>query len=608
MRSSDEIARRPAQQPRRPPTDLRLPLTRSGIALPWRCRSSHAWEQVPLADLVRAAGAAGQPGGLVVGGGNPFQRGDLWELLTELARLRPDELTVCTSGHGITAPLAARLRAGGVRRVLVPFHCARQDAHDWLVGEAGALKTALRTIRACVDAELPVTAEVVLTRPTMRHLAETIEVLARVGVRTVCVRRLTAHDTDGVEFVPLSARLALLEPSLEAAAHVALDRRLRVYLRDLPVCAAPRLRPLFAPADSESWLLPDGSVQTRTEEGLGCATCPGPPHCAGAPDDYVARFGWEEFIDQPAAAPRVHESVADQQRVDVSAPMALTWRGPRRLRCEACAEAVYDETHAQHPYEPSRAVRARLVQAARYRPALLRLVGAELLAHPQSAALIYDALRLFARVEVAGEASAIVDWSDLDLRRMKELGRLDVALFGPDASTHDAHCGMPGAFAGMLRGVERLRAGTAIPVGTYAIVHDARLVPAFAEAWARGTLPGTPRFRLSARGGSLDELVECARALPAGPARAALLAVLPRCLCAAAGLAVEERSGSSVATAPQQRIHCGRSLPYAPCGADPIGAFEPCGEDADGCALPGCPGAAVGWHSTARAQRWSTLS
>ena len=168
------------------------------------------------------------------------------------------------------------------------------------------------------------------------------------------------------------------------------------------------------------------------------------------------------------------------------------------------------------PPESTRVVRARLVEAARYRPSVLRLVGADLLAHPQAALLIYDAVRLFPHVEVAGEASAVVDWSDLDLRRLKDLRRLDVALYGPDAATHDAHCGIPGAFAAMLRGVERVRAETTIAVGAYAIVHEARWIPAFAAAWSSGDLPGAPRFRLSARGSSVEELVQCAQALPPG--------------------------------------------------------------------------------------------
>jgi hypothetical protein len=163
----------------------------------------------------------------------------------------------------------------------------------------------------------------------------------------------------------------------------------------------------------------------------------------------------------------------------------------------------------------------------------------------------------------------------------------------------------------MQRGVELLRAKTSIPVGAYAIVHDAGSVAAFAEAWRQGALPGEPRFRLSARGASLDEMAQCTGALPQGPARSALLAVLPRCVCEQQGLTIgdgDEPAGGGGRETAHQRIHSGRSLPYHPCGSDPVGAFEACREGTDSCAGAGCPGTAVGWHSTARSQRWSGKS
>jgi MoaA/NifB/PqqE/SkfB family radical SAM enzyme len=590
-----------APRPSKPGVDLRLSLVRNATVLPWRCDPTSEPDDRPLNDILQTArAAAGRDGAFLIGGGEPIQREDLWELLTALAELRPANLGVCTAGRGTTKAVAERLRAIGVRRIQVPFHCARQDAHDWLVGQPGALKIAHRAIRACVEAEVPVAAELVLTRPTAPHLAETVEVLARVGVRAVCVRRLTADDVAGDGFVPLSPRLSLLEESLEQAVAVALKRRVRLTLRDLPLCVAPRLRSVFAAADSEGWVLPDGTVRSRATATIGCPLCPELPQCTGAPRDYVSRFGWEEFVDLRSVSARVGERVEEASAAPASEAMVFAWSGPRRVRCEACAAAPA-AAQAPGPYEPTRVARARLVQAARFRPSVLRLVGTDLLAHPQSALLLFDAVRLFRRVEVAGEASAVVDWSDLDLRRLKDLARLDVALYGPDAAAHDAHCGIPGAFAAMLRGVERLRAKTTITVGAYAVIHDARSVPGFAEAWNRGDLPGEPRFRLSAQGASLDELFQCARELPPGQARSALLAVLPRCLGEREGLAAASAARRTTA---QQTVSCGRRVPHQPCGSDPIGAFETCPGGAEVCASSGCLGFAVGWHSTVRSQRW----
>lgn len=606
---SEESARSRVPVPSIRAIDLRLSLVRGPARLPWR--SGTAGDELSASDVLRAARAvAGRPGAFLLGGGDPLRRTDLPTLLHDLFELRAENLGLCTTGAGVTSAVVDRLRSAGVQRLNVPFHCARRDAHDWLVGQPGALRTALRAIRTCVDAGMPVAADVVVTRPTMPHLTETIDVLTRVGVRTISLRRLTAVDVDAPEFVLLSPRLSLLADDLERAATTALQRRARLVIRDFPVCVAPRLRRLFARSDAEVWLTADGAVaptesarsnDARVEAVPECPDCPGAPLCAGAPADYVSRFGWEEFADPAPIAARVQESVAAQQSVRPSGTMVLSWRGPRRVRCDACA----DEHPTAGP-ESTRAVRARLVEAARFRPAVLRLVGAELLAHPSAAALLFDAVRLFRRVECAGEGSAVVKWSDVDLRRLKDLKRIDVAFYGPDATSHDTSCGIPGSFAATLRGVERLREQTSIVVGAYAIVHDARSVPLFADAWSRGELPGQPRFRLATDGCSLDDLLECARRLPPGEARSALLAVLPHCLCVQAGVQIDDRATveSAPPEGPEFSVAFGRRVEYVPRGSDPVGAFASCDDDGNACTVIGCPGTALGWQRNARSERW----
>ncbi len=606
--SSEKVARSRVATPAARAIDLRLSLVRGHTRMPLREVAAAASDALATSDVLRAANAvADRPGAFLIAGGDPLRRDDLPALLHDLAELRPEHLGLRTTGAGLTSAVVDRMRSAGVQRMQVPFHCARRDAHDWLVGQPGALRTALRAIRTCVDAGMPVEAEVVITRPTMPHLTETVDVLTRIGVRTIALRRLTGVDVEAREFVFLSPRLSLLADDLERAATIALQRRARLVIRDFPLCVAPRLRPLFARSDAEVWLTADGAVDARIESGPGCPGCPGAPRCTGAPADYVSRFGWEELADPAPIAERVQEGVAAQQRGPTSGTMVLSWRGPRRVRCDACADAP--STACEHPTggpESTRVVRARLVEAARFRPAVLRLVGAELLAHPNAAALLYDAIRLFPRVECAGEGSAIIKWTDVDLRRLKDLARIDVAFYGPDAATHDAHCGIAGSFAATLRGVERVREQTAIAVGAYAVIHDARAIPRFVDAWGRGDLPGEARFRLAADGSSLEDVVDQARRLPAGVARSALVAVLPHCLCAEAGLDLNDRAAveSAGGDAPAFGVAFGRRVAYAPRGSDPVGAFASCGDDGHVCTVPGCPGTAIGWQRNARSERW----
>ncbi len=554
---------------------------------------------VPVEDLAAAARAAGdRPGRFLISGTNPLQHPDFAEIVKRLAAIRSGGLGLRWHGEGLDQAMAQDLRRLGIQWLRIPFHSARQDAHDWLVGRPGALKAAHRALRACLAAGLPVSAEIAATRPTAPLLAETVEVLSRSGIGAIEIRRLRRCDTSDAEFVPLSPRLSLLEGALEQAAATALRRRARLTLRDFPLCAAPRLAKLMAPADSETWITPGSAPATAL---AGCADCPGPPQCGGAPLDYVERFGWEELRDPRVAAIRLAEDVAGQQAAATSAPQVLSWRGPQRMRCAACAGSTLSTTA-----DSTRVVRARLVEAAAHRPQRLRLVGSSLLAHPQAAALIFDALRLFAAVEVAGEASPVVDWTDLEVRRLRELSRFDVAFYGAEASTHDAHCGIPGAFAAAVTAIERLR-GAGIEVGAYAILHDGSAVADFAAAWQRGELPGTPRFRLSPQGTSIDELIQVMSTLP-GPARAALAAQLPACAVSAQEAKTGDHRPSGDLATVQRTIDNGRTIPYEACGTDPIGTFTPCNEDAETCVRLGCPGTAVGWQPASRSNQWSKSS
>src|SRR5262249_34457877 len=102
---------------------------------------------------------------------------------------------------------------------------------------------------------------------------------------------------------------------------------------------------------------------------------------------------------------------------------------------------------------------------------------------------------------------------------------------------------------------------------------------------------------------ALEELVECARRLPAGAARSALLAVLPHCLCKNAGIDVDERT-SVRSSGTQFGVGFGRRIEWVPCGSDPVGAFTSCGDGGTACAVTGCPGTALGWQRSARSERW----
>jgi hypothetical protein len=140
--------------------------------------------------------------------------------------------------------------------------------------------------------------------------------------------------------------------------------------------------------------------------------------------------------------------------------------------------------------------------------------------------------------------------------------------------------------AAALRGSKRLAEVAGVFVGSFAVLHHARDVAAYAERWDAGGLPGAPTFRLSPKGGSLEALAQAAAALPSGPARTALAAVLPACLLP------EDDDGQAPASPGVAFDY--RQLPGTPpSGSDRLGAFTPCTCDAQ--LRERCPGLAVGW-------------
>ena len=144
------------------------------------------------------------------------------------------------------------------------------------------------------------------------------------------------------------------------------------------------------------------------------------------------------------------------------------------MACERCG----DHPLTQPDLEPTRAIRRRLVRAARY-ARRLRIADGFSLAHPQAGAMLRECLLLFDEVAVAGEVSGLAAMDAGALYHLEGLSRVDAALYGPDAERHDAHVGRAGAFEATLRGLERLNEATGVAVGAYAVVHDDALVGDF---------------------------------------------------------------------------------------------------------------------------------
>lgn len=566
-------------------------------------------------------------------GGEPTLRRDLPRLVRALADAGAPRLGLVTDGLALGTPKVAGMLAElGLTRVRVQLHSARADAHDWLVGQPGAWRRAVQGVRAAVAAGLEVELQVTVTRPTAAHLSELADVATKLGVAAMVLRRVTLRGPAAGADVAVSPRFGLIQRDLEAAVQRGVRQGLTMMLEGFPRCAAPATGPAMIPSDAVVWVLPGEGrwpFQRAHYEPVsgerGCVGCPRDARCSGAPTDYVRRFGRTEIDSEsvrlvnpgrlpptaleggevypPARGGRFPATRPSYVRLAVRLPslggdplVAEQEVGrPERLRVAFLAPGrIADPVLGDHPQPPepetTRAARVRLVRAAQEGARTLRIASAGSLAHPDAAELLREATRLqFPRIEVAGEAGALDACSDMQLRRLRGITRVDAALFGPDAATHDAVVGIEGAFDAALRALDRL--GSLVPsieIGCYAVLTAPTQAEAFAELWDLGDLPGRPWFRLAPRGGSLHTLASVAATWSAGAAREAIAAVLPKGLLA---------GSEAVAPAPEATTAWGDVPEHLakPSGSDRLGCYtgrltlgpEPApGDD---------PGIAIGW-------------
>lgn len=589
---------------------------KSRLASPFGARSAPDPSIESLATTARKAKNGDGTARLFVSGGEPTLRADLPLVIAKLAESGQDVGLACDAlalaADGALNPLVD----AGLRRVRVTLHAARADAHDWLVGQPGAAKRVVRAIGRARALGLGVEIAATVTRSTMPLIGELCELAASVGVERVLFSRVVVRETD--DLVVLTPRFGLLEPYLVNAVAIGIEKKVSVELHGFPECAARRARKSFVPRGGVRWLVPDGMPEPIEPESLaGCPSCPGLPRCGGAPRDYVERFGATEFRSEqltgeggallgvepgvaavPPPPPRANRAPVTRlepvrtligrelggdpllDKLAAVPPRVLRFRfpAPSRIACPICSDGPSE-------VEATRNLRARLVRAAQEGAHVLRIASAGSLAHPKAAALLREATLLsYERVEVAGEASALASASDAELYALKGITRFDIALFGPDAETHDAHVGRAGAFEAARSTAERIAKLAGAQIGSYAVLHDEQLVAGFARAWENGALLGDPCFRLSPLGGDLRALAAVAAKLPDGPGRTALARVLPTCVFPRENAPPPLDGGTAFEEALDP------SLP--PSASDRCGTFEPCvwcGETAS------CTGMATGW-------------
>lgn len=121
-------------------------------------------------------------------GGEPLFRSDAFQILEYL---RGKMLVwLRTNGTLVNDEVATRLVDAGIGWLCVDILSADEHTHDYLTGVPGSFQQACNGVTAAVRAGLPTTLVLVLTRYSIDHLQEYMELAARLGARKVGILRL----------------------------------------------------------------------------------------------------------------------------------------------------------------------------------------------------------------------------------------------------------------------------------------------------------------------------------------------------------------------------------------------------------------------------------
>jgi AdoMet-dependent heme synthase len=122
------------------------------------------------------------PEELIITGGDPFERADLYQLIDYARRrgLRPS-LTVSPT-RSLTGAAIGKLKQNGLARLIISLDSSTPAGHDTARGVPGQFGTTLLTVRWARSADLPVEVNTLLSRKNVNDLETIAQLLTDVAI------------------------------------------------------------------------------------------------------------------------------------------------------------------------------------------------------------------------------------------------------------------------------------------------------------------------------------------------------------------------------------------------------------------------------------------
>jgi len=263
--------------------------------------------QVPREELLHRLATAFRPGrGLVLTGGEPTMRRDLPRIARAARALGYAPIQVQTNGRMLCYDGVLRaLLAAGVTEISPALHGPDPAVHDALTRAPGSFEQTTRGIATAVARGLRVVTNTVVQRGNLHVLAETLEVLADLGVRQAQLAMVHPVGSAAEHFGSVVPTLAAAAPAVAEAVRRGRDRGMRVVVEALPLCFARGIEDAVVEAhipettvvdlDGDPRSFSDWRRDEGKRKGPPCRQCVRRRDCEGPWREYPEAFGWDGF-------------------------------------------------------------------------------------------------------------------------------------------------------------------------------------------------------------------------------------------------------------------------------------------------------------------------
>lgn len=132
--------------------------------------------------LIRQISQFPRPPLLVMTGGDPLKRVDIYDIIAESARLKLKSALTMTASNLVNRDTMQRLKDAGIGRLAIALDGANADTHDGIRGVDGSFDKSLRMLDEARHLGLPTQVNTTICRRNANQVDEMADMLARYGI------------------------------------------------------------------------------------------------------------------------------------------------------------------------------------------------------------------------------------------------------------------------------------------------------------------------------------------------------------------------------------------------------------------------------------------